>query len=134
MLFCGDTLFSCGCGRLFEGTPEQMVASLEKLADLPNETLIYCGHEYTLSNIRFARLVEPGNPVLIEREVTVEQLRARNLPTLPSTIRMEKATNPFLRCDEPEVIRTASWYAGKPLADRISVFSTLRDWKNSFRA
>src|SRR5687768_12745712 len=68
MLFCGDTLFSCGCGRLFEGTPEQMVASLDKLADLPNETLIYCGHEYTLSNIRFARLVEPGNPVLIERE------------------------------------------------------------------
>lgn len=133
LLFCGDTLFSCGCGRLFEGTPEQMVTSLDKLTNLPDETRIYCGHEYTLDNIRFARLVEPDNQILIRREAAVEQLRERTLPSLPSTIGMEKMINPFLRCGEPEVIRTASQYAGKQLADRTNVFSALRAWKNSFR-
>lgn len=132
LLFCGDTLFACGCGRLFEGTAPQMVNSLEKLADLPPETLVYCGHEYTLNNIRFARAVEPGNKALAERERTVEKLRKQNTPTLPSNIAIEKATNPFLRCDEPEVIQNASNYAGKPLTDRVSVFSALRDWKNHF--
>ncbi len=134
LLFCGDTLFSCGCGRLFEGTPEQMVDSLEKLADLPMDTQVYCGHEYTLNNIRFARAVEPGNQALREREATVEDLHRLNMPTLPSTIRMEKAFNPFLRCGESEVIRSASRYAGKPLTDRLDVFAALRDWKNNFRA
>ena len=132
LLFCGDTLFGCGCGRLFEGTARQMVDSLEKLADLPKDTLIYCGHEYTLNNIRFARMVEPGNQALIEREAVAVKLRGRNLPTLPCTIALEKATNPFLRCNEPEVIQNASNYAGTPLTDRISVFAAIRDWKNQF--
>ena len=99
---------------------------------MPKETLIYCGHEYTLNNIRFARMVEPGNQALIEREAVVVKLRKHNLPTLPCTIALEKATNPFLRCNEPEVIRNASNYAGTPLTDRISVFAALRDWKNHF--
>ncbi|SOD41979.1 hydroxyacylglutathione hydrolase [Nitrosovibrio sp. Nv4] len=132
LLFCGDTLFACGCGRLFEGTARQMVDSLEKLGDLPDKTLVYCGHEYTLNNIRFARMVEPGNQALMERERDVEKLRKQNTPTLPSTIEMEKATNPFLRCDEPEIIRNASRYSGKPLTDRVSVFAAIRDWKNHF--
>ncbi len=132
MLFCGDTLFACGCGKLFEGTAEQMAESLQKLADLPNETLVYCGHEYTLNNIRFARVVEPGNQALIERETVVENLRKQGLPTLPSTIGLEKATNPFLRCQQPEVIKNASNYAGKPLSDPVSVFAAVRDWKNHF--
>ncbi|MEO8992669.1 MAG: hydroxyacylglutathione hydrolase, partial [Nitrosospira sp.] len=132
LLFCGDTLFGCGCGRLFEGTARQMVDSLEKLSDLPNDTLIYCGHEYTLNNVRFARMVEPGNQALIERETATVKLREHNLPTLPCTIALEKATNPFLRCTEPEVIQSASNYAGTSLTDRISVFSAIRDWKNHF--
>jgi hydroxyacylglutathione hydrolase len=132
MLFCGDTLFACGCGKLFEGTAEQMVYSLQKLSDLPNKTLVYCGHEYTLSNIRFARVVEPDNQALIERQAVVENLRKQNLPTLPSTIELEKATNPFLRCQQPEVIKSASNHAGKSLSDPVSVFATLRDWKNHF--
>ena len=132
MLFCGDTLFACGCGRLFEGTAQQMVQSLEKLSDLPNGTLVYCGHEYTLDNIRFARVVEPGNEALIEREKTVEHLRRQNAPTLPSTIELEKATNPFLRCGQPEIIRNASKHAGRELSDPVSVFAALREWKNSF--
>jgi len=132
MLFCGDTLFACGCGKLFEGTAEQMVYSLQKLSDLPNKTLVYCGHEYTLSNIRFARVVEPDNQALIERQAVVENLRKQNLPTLPSTIGLEKATNPFLRCQQPEVIKSASSHAGKSLSDPVSVFATLRDWKNHF--
>lgn len=132
LLFCGDTLFACGCGRLFEGTAQQMMRSLEKLSNLPDETLIYCGHEYTLNNIRFARMVEPCNRALIEREKTVENLRKQNIPSLPSTIKIEKATNPFLRCSQQEVIRSASNYAGKPLSDPVSVFAAIRDWKNNF--
>lgn len=132
LLFCGDTLFGCGCGRLFEGTAQQMVDSLQKLGDLPKETEVYCGHEYTLNNIRFARLVEPGNQALIERETAVEALRKQNIPTLPSTVAMEKSTNPFLRCDQPEIIRNASVYAGKPLTDPVSVFAAIRDWKDHF--
>ncbi|SCX88566.1 hydroxyacylglutathione hydrolase [Nitrosospira sp. Nsp13] len=132
LLFCGDTLFACGCGRLFEGTAPQMVNSLQKLADLPKETGVYCGHEYTLNNIRFARTVEPGNQALIERETVVEALRKQNIPTLPSSIAIERAINPFLRCNQPEIIRNASVYAGKPLSDPVSVFAALRDWKNHF--
>jgi hydroxyacylglutathione hydrolase len=132
MLFCGDTLFACGCGKLFEGTPKQMAASLQKLADLPRDTQVYCGHEYTLSNIRFARAVEPGNQELLKREKTVEASVKQHIPTLPSTIEQEKATNPFLRCDQPEVIRSASAHANKPLNDPVSVFAALRDWKNQF--
>ena len=130
LLFCGDTLFACGCGRVFEGTPAQLHASLEKLAALPDDTLVYCGHEYTLANIGFARLVEPGNPQLLAREASDAKLRERGLPTVPSTIGREKATNPFLRVREPAVVDAASKYLGHRAGDAAGVFAALRDWKN----
>ena len=131
LLFCGDTLFSCGCGRLFEGTAQQMYISLNKLAGLPDKTRVYCGHEYTLANINFARLVEPENQAITQLQILAEEQRKSNLPTLPSTIVMEKACNPFLRCSQPEVILNASNYAGKPLTDPVSVFAAIREWKNN---
>ena len=131
-VFCGDTLFACGCGRLFEGTPAQMVASLGKLARLPGATRIYCGHEYTLANIRFAEAVEPGNRELVARKARESAKRGRGEPTLPSTVAAELATNPFLRCDQPEIIASAEGRAGRALKDRVEVFATLRDWKNAF--
>jgi hydroxyacylglutathione hydrolase len=131
-LFCGDTLFACGCGRVFEGTAEQMYASLAKLAALPDDTKVYCGHEYTLANIGFAKAVEPGNSALEEREARDRKLRAEGKPTLPSRLGEEKATNPFLRCLEPAVIESANKYLGKRLADPVRVFAAIRDWKNSF--
>jgi len=129
-LFCGDTLFACGCGRLFEGTPEQMYASLQKLLALPDETKVYCGHEYTLANIHFARAVEPHNQALAAREDDEKKLRAAGMPTLPSTLGREKATNPFLRCLEPTVIDSANKYLGSRLTDPVRVFAAIRDWKN----
>jgi hydroxyacylglutathione hydrolase len=132
MLFCGDTLFAAGCGRLFEGTPAQMHTSLERLAELPDDTRVYCGHEYTLCNIRFAKAAEPGNTALVALESRASAQRAQNLPTLPSDIAQEKATNPFLRVEEPQVIASASRYAGKPLADPVSVRAAIREWKNNF--
>ena len=132
MLFCGDTLFAVGCGRLFEGTPAQMHTSLQRLAELPDDTRVYCGHEYTLSNIRFAKAAEPGNKALLELENRASAQRAQNLPTLPSNIGQEKATNPFLRAEEPQVIASASRYVGKPLADPVSVLAAIREWKNNF--
>ena len=131
-LFCGDTLFACGCGRLFEGTPEQMYASLQKLLALPDETKVYCGHEYTLANIGFARAVEPDNRALGEREARDRRLREAGRPTLPSTLGDEKATNPFLRCREPAVIESANKYLGARIADPVRVFAAIRDWKNRF--
>jgi hydroxyacylglutathione hydrolase len=126
-LFCGDTLFGGGCGRLFEGTPAQMADSLARLATLPDETEVYCAHEYTEDNLRFALAVEPGNLYLQRR---VEALtRARGEPTIPSSIALEKATNPFLRCDVAEVI--ASAHRRVPGArSRYEVFAALREWKN----
>ncbi|HJV10362.1 MAG TPA: hydroxyacylglutathione hydrolase, partial [Burkholderiales bacterium] len=112
-LFCGDTLFACGCGRVFEGTPEQMYASLEKLRALPDETKVYCGHEYTLANIGFAKGVEPQNSALAARERRDRELRAAGKPTVPSTMREEKATNPFLRCTEPAVVDSVNKYLGQ---------------------
>lgn len=132
MVFCGDTLFACGCGRLFEGTPEQMVASLGKLAALPDETLVYCGHEYTLANIGFAKAVEPSNATIVSREKNDEEKRQMQMPTLPSTIGREKATNPFLRVSEPAVIESANKYMGNRLANPVQVFAALREWKNNF--
>jgi hydroxyacylglutathione hydrolase len=132
MLFCGDTLFACGCGRAFEGTPQQLHASLQKLVALPDETLVYCGHEYTLANIGFAKAVEPHNVSLLEREKSDAKLRERDLPTLPSTIAREKATNPFLRVREPAVIESASKYLGRRAGDPAGVFAALRQWKNQF--
>jgi hydroxyacylglutathione hydrolase len=131
-LFCGDTLFACGCGRLFEGTAEQMYTSLSKLAALPDDTKVYCGHEYTLANIGFARAVEPANQALSDREARDKQLREAGRPTLPSTLRDEKATNPFLRCREPAVIESANKYLGARIADPVRVFAAIRDWKNKF--
>ena len=131
-LFCGDTLFACGCGRLFEGTAEQMSASLAKLAALPDETLVYSGHEYTLANISFARAVEPDNKELALRAASDAQLRKDNRPTLPSTIGREKKTNPFLRCVEPAVIAAADKYMGTRVGDPVQVFAAIRKWKNNF--
>ena len=132
MLFCGDTLFACGCGKAFEGTPQQLYASLEKLMALPDETLVYCGHEYTLANIGFARTVEPENADLLEREASDSRLRSEDRPTLPSTIAREKATNPFLRVTRPAVVASANKYLGKRVSDPASVFAALRQWKNEF--
>ena len=129
-LFCGDTLFACGCGRVFEGTPEQMYASLEKLRALPDSTKVYCGHEYTLANIGFARGVEPGNEALDAREARDRRLREAGKPTLPTTLGEEKATNPFLRCLEPAVVESANKYLGARAADPVRVFAAIRDWKN----
>lgn len=132
LLFCGDTLFAAGCGRLFEGTPRQMHDSLTRLARLPDATRVYCGHEYTLSNLKFARAVEPDNRQLPELETRMQALRARDQPTLPSTIAQEKATNPFLRVTEPAILHSASTRAAKKLADPVSVLAEIRDWKNNF--
>jgi hydroxyacylglutathione hydrolase len=130
-LFCGDTLFACGCGRLFEGTAEQMYASLEKLRALPDATRVYCGHEYTLANIGFARNVDPANETLKAREQQARRLRDAGQPTLPSTLGEEKATNPFLRCAEPAVVESANKYLGRRIADPVRVFAAIRDWKNN---
>lgn len=132
IVFSGDTLFACGCGRLFEGTPAQMYASLGKLAALPDNTRVYCAHEYTLANLRFARTVEPNNPALQTWEEEAKKLRAENKPTVPSTIAQEKAGNPFLRCAMPAVIASANQKAGITLENPVEVFRVLREWKNTF--
>jgi len=131
LLFCGDTLFSGGCGRLFEGTPAQMLASLDQLAALPANTRVCCAHEYTLSNLRFAAAVEPGNAALAEYARHCQALRAQGLPTLPSTLATERAINPFLRSREPTVVRAVQAHAGAAGGD-IAVFAALREWKNQF--
>ncbi|MDB5936774.1 MAG: hydroxyacylglutathione hydrolase [Massilia sp.] len=132
-LFCGDTLFAGGCGRIFEGTPAQMAASLAKLAALPDDTAVYCAHEYTLSNLRFASAVEPGNEQLRERVEAETAKRAAGQPTVPSNIGLEKATNPFLRYQQPEIVDTL--VAAQRLAASaapLAAFAALREWKNSF--
>jgi hydroxyacylglutathione hydrolase len=131
-LFCGDTLFAAGCGRLFEGTPQQMWSSLSTLAGLPEATHVYCGHEYTLANLRFARAVEPGNAQVLERQEREQVKRDRGEPTLPSTIGLERATNPFLRAHLPAVRAAAERHAGRPLPDDVAAFAELRTWKNVF--
>ena len=131
VLFCGDTLFAGGCGRVFEGSATQMWRSLNDLCVLPDETRVYCAHEYTESNLRFALAVEPGNRRLRDRVDEVAVARAKGLPTVPSTMAVEKATNPFLRCAVPEVVATAREH-GAASADPADVFAALRDWKNTF--
>ena len=132
LLFCGDTLFSGGCGRLFEGTPAQMLASLDRLAALPGNTRVCCTHEYTLSNLRFARTVEPGNAALQQYEQDCMALRQRDLPTLPSTLATELLINPFLRSREASV--KGAVQAWRSTADdAAAVFASLRQWKNEFR-
>ena len=130
-LFCGDTLFSGGCGRLFEGSPAQMFDSLTRLSAFPEHTAVYCAHEYTEANLRFAQAVEPGNRVLRERLHEVGLARGAGQATVPSTLALEKASNPFLRCSEPEVIASAK-RRGSPSEAPVDVFATLREWKNGF--
>ena len=132
ILFCGDTLFSGGCGRLFEGTPGQMHASLSRLAALPGETRVCCAHEYTLSNLKFARAVEPDNAALVDYVAHCEALRQRDLPTLPSTVACERQVNPFLRVAAPQV-RSSARAHGALADDAVSVLAALRQWKNEFR-
>ncbi|MCV2351933.1 hydroxyacylglutathione hydrolase [Paucibacter sp. Y2R2-4] len=150
ILFCGDTLFSGGCGRLFEGTPAQMHASLQRLAALPAATRVCCTHEYTLSNLRFARAVEPDNAELMRYQAWCETQRGQNLSTLPSTLELELQINPFLRCDHATVARAVASAQAAPdvaqasnaphstsaidTAERaVEVFARLRQWKNEFR-
>jgi hydroxyacylglutathione hydrolase len=132
-LFCGDTLFGGGCGRLFEGTPEQMVNSLEKLASLPDSTAVYCAHEYTLSNLRFALEVDPGNEELRNRYAIEQAKRDQGLPTIPSSIGLEKATNPFLRFRRSEIADRLITSSHLSSREPIAVFTALREWKNSYR-
>ena len=130
-VFCGDTLFGAGCGRLFEGTPAQMSASLGRLAALPDDTLVYCAHEYTEANLRFALAVEPDNAAVRERAERVAALRVKGLSSVPSTLREEKATNPFLRCGEPAVIAAGLAHAAVD-AEKVAIFAAIRGWRNSF--
>ncbi len=141
ILFCGDTLFAAGCGRLFEGTAQQLHDSLVRLAALPERTRVFCTHEYTLSNLRFAMAVDGENSALIERVFVEQERRARDEPTLPSSIALERATNPFLRCTSAGIVANAAAYARAhanlndvTLSDEVNVFAALRQWKNEFRA
>ena len=131
-LFSGDTLFSAGCGRMFEGTATQMNASLTRLRNLPPQTRMYCGHEYTAANLRFALAVDPGNAAAVEYRETVERVRAAGNPSLPSTLTLEIQVNPFLRCDNPRIVAAAAAHAGKPLTPGAEVFGALRAWKDRF--
>ena len=131
LLFCGDALFACGCGRMFEGTATQMYESVLRLSSLPPETRTYCGHEYTLSNIAFARAAEPDNESLLTREHQAKATRARGLPTMPFTISEELATNPFIRVGESTLIASARVH-GSLDDSPVSVFAALRGWKDEF--
>ena len=132
LLFCGDTLFSGGCGRLFEGSPAQMLASLDKLAALPDTTRLCCTHEYTLSNLKFACAVDPANEALARYTATAQGLRSRQQPTLPSTILLERQINPFLRSRQAAVIQSVQAFDASA-SDEVSIFAALRQWKNQFK-
>jgi hydroxyacylglutathione hydrolase len=131
-VFCGDTLFAAGCGRLFEGTPQQMWSSLSSLAALPPETRVFCGHEYTLANLRFALAVEPDNAALWDRQAREQAKRDCGEPTLPSTIGEERLTNPFLRAPIAAVREAAAAHAGHAISGDVDAFAALRAWKNAF--
>ncbi len=133
-LFCGDTLFSLGCGRMFEGTPAQMLASLERLAALPADTRVCCGHEYTLANAAFAGTVDPDNPALRRRTEDATAMRQSGQPTLPSTLAEEAAANPFLRVDAPAIRAAIAGRLGREPVDRVETFAELRRWKDGFNA
>ncbi len=132
VLFCGDTLFAGGCGRIFEGTPAQMLASLDRLAALPDETLVYCAHEYTVANLRFALAAESGSAELARRYDEALRMRAAGVATVPSSIAIELATNPFLRCDQDGIRTTVAARLGKAPGSRVEIFTELRAWKNGF--
>ncbi|HEY0665318.1 MAG TPA: hydroxyacylglutathione hydrolase [Gallionella sp.] len=131
ILFCGDVLFGAGCGRNFEGSLTQLHHSLQRLAGLPGTTRVYCAHEYTAANLRFAMACEPGNRELKQRVAATAQLLAADQPTLPTTIALEKATNPFLRCTEPEIIHLLK-QRGLTDTSELGVFTALREWRNHF--
>jgi hydroxyacylglutathione hydrolase len=132
MVFCGDTLFSGGCGRIFEGSPQQMLTALNRLADLPERTHVYCAHEYTLANLTFALAVEPKNPELVHYYNQVVKRRAQNLPTIPTSILLEKKINPFLRCNQQEIVDSAVKYSNKESVNTLETFTVIRQWKNKF--
>ncbi len=132
LLFCGDTLFSGGCGRLFEGTPAQMLSSLNQLKQLPDDTRVYCTHEYTLANLEFALAVEPFNQQLIDYYNEIKLLREKNAISLPSSIRKEKLINPFLRCDKPDIRQSASEFSDEQITEELGVFTAIRRWKDNF--
>ena len=132
LVLCGDTLFSAGCGRLFEGTPQQMLESLERLASLPPDTQVLCAHEYTVSNLQFARRVEPDNPEIGEYEHWCLRRRSEQLPTLPSSIGRERQVNPFLRSDQASIRAQLREHFGREAVDRVDAFAMLRQWKNDF--
>lgn len=129
-LFCGDTLFSAGCGRLFEGSADQMANSLARLAALPESTQVYCGHEYTINNLEFAKAVEPENLAIAERLEICHLLRDSGKPTLPSTIEIERATNPFIRLNEPSILQMASKQVNREISDPVQALSIIRQWKD----
>jgi hydroxyacylglutathione hydrolase len=133
-MFCGDTMFTCGCGKIFEGTPEQLHYSLQRLARQPDDTLVYCSHEYTEYNTPFALLCEPDNNALRQRIIDADALRAQNKPTVPSTLQLEKSTNPFLRCKEQAIIHGIEQHLGikLPYGDEQAAFSALRKWRDAF--
>lgn len=131
LVFVGDTLFAGGCGRLFEGTPAQMHDSLNRIAALPDDTQVYCAHEYTTDNLAFARVAEPDNTTLQARQQTVQQQRAQGQATVPSLLAEEKATNPFLRCAQPAIIRGAEGFSGRKLTTGAEVFAVVRHWKDT---
>ena len=132
-VFTGDTLFAGGCGRLFEGDAAQMMSSLGKLAGLPDDTRVYCGHEYTEKNLEFALTLEPGNPALRAKMAAVQALRRAGKPTVPSTIEDEKETNPFLRADSPELAASVrARVPGLPAGDRVALFAAVRGLKDRF--
>ncbi len=131
-LFCGDTLFSAGCGRLFEGSPQQMFQSLAKLTALPADTAVYCTHEYTMANITFAEAVEPSNQALIDYKHWANEQREKNIPTLPSSIQRELAVNPFLRCHSAELVTNVNQNMGATLTSEQATFASLRSWKDNF--
>jgi hydroxyacylglutathione hydrolase len=130
VLFCGDTLFTAGCGRVFSGTHQQLHDSLQRIATLPADTLIYCAHEYTMDNLGFARWVEPESPALAQREQEARALRDRGEPTVPSRLQLELETNPFLRTQETAIVQAAERYAGHPLQSGAEVFKAVRTWKD----
>lgn len=132
LLFCGDTLFAAGCGRLFEGTAAQMLASLDRLSALPDDTLICCAHEYTLSNLAFAQAVLPDDETVQRRTTEMQRIREAGRPTLPVVLAHERRSNPFLRVDDTAIQAAASVHAGVALSSRVEVFAALRSWKDSF--
>jgi hydroxyacylglutathione hydrolase len=131
ILFCGDVLFGAGCGKNFEGSLTQLYQSLQRLSRLPDSTLVYCAHEYTDSNLRFAIVCEPDNPALQQRVANTRQLRSSNLSTVPFTMALEKATNPFLRCNQPEIIRSLQ-QRGTTATSELCTFTALRKWRDKF--